>query len=105
MTTPGSVPAATSATSRPPWRRREGLLARRGLAGLDRGDRPSAVQPVGEQVVDDVDLGVGQQRLVVGQDPADPVLLGEATGGDLVARGHGHHWRRGSRHAYQHGVR
>jgi hypothetical protein len=42
----------------------ERLLAQHVLAGLERAERPLHVQRVGQRVVDRVDVGIGQQRLV-----------------------------------------
>ena len=54
---------------------REGLLAQHVLPGLERGDRPLGVQPVGERVVDGVDVGIGEEGGVGVEHPGDPVLL------------------------------
>ena len=68
---------------------REGLLAQHVLARLDGGDRPVAVQPVGERVVDGVDVRVGDHGGVGVQDPGDAVLAGEGLGPGAVAGRHG----------------
>ena len=49
----------------------EGLLAQDVLAGPQRGDGPVAVQPVGEGVVDGVDVGVRDELGVGVQRPGE----------------------------------
>ena len=72
---------------------REGLLAQDVLAGPQGGDRPVAVQPVREGVVDGVDVGVVDQFGVRVQHPGDVVLRGECLGPGAVAGRHGGHLR------------
>jgi hypothetical protein len=55
----------------------EGLLTQHVLAGPQRSDRPSTVQPVGKRVVDGVDTRVVQQGLVAVDGPRDGVLVRE----------------------------
>ena len=58
----------------------ERLLAQDVLAGLEGRDGPVAVQPVGERVVDGVDVGIAHQFGVIVQDAGDLVLAGELLG-------------------------
>ncbi len=67
---------------------REGLLAQDVLAGPQRGDRPVAVQPVREWVVDRVDVGVGDQFGVGVHDTRNALLAGEFLGPVAVAGRH-----------------
>ena len=70
----------------------EGLLAQHVLAGGQLARRDSAtVQPVGQRVVDRVDVGVGHQRLVGGPGAGDLVAGGEGGRPLGVPGGHGHH--------------
>ena len=64
---------------------RERLLAEDGLAGLERGEGPASVQPVGQRVVDGVDGRVGEQGLVAVVDGRDPPLPREPFGPRPVA--------------------
>jgi hypothetical protein len=56
------------------------------LAGLQRLHRDRDVQVVGQRVVDRLDLGIGQQRLVGAIGLRDAELLGRRLGPRLVAR-------------------
>ena len=73
---------------------REGLLAQDVLARLEGGDGPVAVQPVGQRVVDGVDVGVVDQLLVAAEHPGDPLLAGELLRPLAVPGGHGDDHRR-----------
>ena len=83
--------------------RGEGLLAQHVLAGVERAQRPLAVQAVRERVVDRFDLGIGEKRAVAGVHPGNSVLLGELPGALRVAGGHRHDLRLGelTRRAHQ----
>ena len=67
------------------------LLAEHVLAGLERADRPLAVQPVRQRDVDRVDRRVGEQRLVAAVGGRDAVLARVRVGPRLVARCHRGH--------------
>ena len=62
----------------------------RDAAGGDRGQVPGAVEAVGQRVVDDLDLGVGEHVGVAAGDPLDPVPGGEGLGARPVAGRHPH---------------
>ena len=68
--------------------RGERLLAQHVLAGFECGDRPLRVQAVRERVVDRVDIGVGDQRLVRVAHLRDAVLRRERVGTAAIASGH-----------------
>ena len=63
------------------------LLAEHVLACLERTDRPCAVQAVRQRIVDGVDLGIGEQRLVGRVRAWEAVLGRELLGSRAVARG------------------
>ena len=67
---------------------RERLLAEHVLAGIEGADGPLGVQPVGQGVVDGLDLRVGQQRLVAGIDMPHALACRESVGAPRVARRH-----------------
>ncbi len=83
-TTPVGTAAATDASLGGVGR--EGLLAQHVLARGERGHRPSAVESVGQRVVDGVDVGVVDELLVGADHAGDAVLGGE---GRRPARGRG----------------
>ena len=66
--------------------RGERLLAQHVLAGFERGDRPLRVQPVGQRVVDRVDVGIGDERGVGVVHRRDAVLRRERVGAAAIAR-------------------
>ena len=66
--------------------RGERLLAQHVLARFERGDRPLGVQPVGQRVVDRVDVGIGEQRGVGVVHLRDAVLRRERLGAAAIAR-------------------
>ena len=72
----------------------ERLLAQDVLARPEGGNGPVAVQPVGEGVVDRVDLGILHQRGVAADHPRNTLLAGEFGRPLVVARRH-----RGDGHA------
>ena len=65
--------------------RGERLLAQHVLACLERGDRPLRVEPVGQRVVDRVDLGIGEERGVRVVHRRNSVLRRELIGSGAVA--------------------
>ena len=69
--------------------RGERLLAQHVLAGLERGDRPPAVEPVRQRVVDRVHVGIGEERVVRVVHRRDRVLAGELLGSLPVTGRHG----------------
>ena len=70
------------------------------FAGAQRGDGPAAVQAVGQRVVDGINGGVGEQRVVAVVHRGDAVFGGKGRGAVAVARGDG-----GDLHAVQHAGR
>ena len=69
--------------------RGERLLAQHVLAGLERGDGPFGVEPVGERVVDRVELGIGEERGVRVVHLRDAVLGRERVGAAAVSGRYG----------------
>ena len=68
----------------------ERLLAQHVLAGLGGLDRPGHVEMVGQGVVDRVDLGVGQERLVAVVAARDAQAVRHLAAAGRLARGQGH---------------
>jgi hypothetical protein len=64
------------------------LLGQHVPAGGDGGQVPGDVEAVGQRVVDDLDLGVGDHVGIGADDPLDPVGGGERPGTRPVAGGH-----------------
>ena len=64
---------------------REGLLAQHVFAGIERGDRHGMVVAVRRGDVDDVDVGIGEQRLVGAVRVRDLEPCREVVGGVLGA--------------------
>ena len=64
------------------------LLAQHMLAGFECRDRPLRVEAVGERVVDGVDVGVGDERLVRIADLRHAVLRCERVGTIAIPSGH-----------------
>ena len=71
--------------------RRERLLAEHVLARLQRRDRPLGMEPVGQRVVDRIDLGIGEERRVRVVHGRDPVLRREGLGAAAIAGRHRSH--------------
>ena len=69
---------------------RERLFAQHMLARGDRRQGPFGVQPIGERVVDGVDLRVGDEVGIRRQHPCDAVLVGVALGAFGVTGRDGH---------------
>jgi hypothetical protein len=61
-------------------RERQRLLAQHVFAGLERAHRPLDVQMIRQRNVDDVDVGVGEQRLVRPERPRNVPLTGVVAG-------------------------
>ena len=68
---------------------REGLLAQHVLAGLEGANGPVAVEPVGQRIVDGVEVAVGEEGVVVRVDHRNAVLRGELPRPARVACRHG----------------
>ena len=64
------------------------LLAQDVLAGLERADRPVDMHRVRERDVDDLDVGVGEQRVIAAVSPLDAVLAGIFVGALPVTARH-----------------
>ena len=69
---------------------REGLLAQHVLAGLEGGDRPVAVETVGQRDVDGVDLGVARSAPCTSPGPGECRAFGECRGPVRVRAATGH---------------
>ena len=68
---------------------RERLLGQHCLTGLDGGHVPRCMERVGQRVVDDVNLGVGDQVGIGIHHPLHPVAAGERLRTATVTGGHG----------------
>ena len=73
----------------------EWLFTQHVLAGGQRGPGPPAVQAVRQRVVDGVDIGIGDQRLVAFVHPRDVVFGGERLRARRIAGCHRSHYNFG----------